>query len=163
MRALLSAGAVWALCAVASFAGEPADVWYADASAQLLLPQGGAGMRRLAGAGLRVGAYAADALAFEAEASWLEDSVGLGLRALWALRGWEEYDRLFGFSRFDPFLSFGARGWLHDGQVGPCAGCGALYYLTDEWALRADADMTLGLDAGPAALFALSVGVQRTF
>ena len=136
---------------------------YAGAAASAVLPQGGAGMRPLAGATLRLGWYAVDTFALEGAASWLEDRTGLAAKALWHLQGWEAWGRLFGYERFDPFLTAGVQGWLDHGQVGPTAGLGAFYYLTDNWALRADADVTLGLDSAPAAVYTLSAGVQYDF
>ena len=137
--------------------------WYAGGAAQLVLPQGGSRMRRLGGGAARVGRYLSESFAVECEAAWTENACGLSARAAWHLRGWREFDMLFGYERFDPFLAAGARGWIHDGQAGPSAGVGAFYYLTDEWALRFDADATLGLDADVEMAYALSVGVQRFF
>ena len=142
-----------------AFAGE----WYVAGNAQLVLPQGGSRMRRLGGGAVRAGRYLAQSLAVECEAAWLENSAGLAARAVWHLHGWDEFDMLFGYERFDPFVSAGARGWIHDGQVGPSAGFGAYYYLTDEWALRFDADATLGLDTHVETAFAISAGVQYFF
>lgn len=155
-----------ACLAFPSFAEEEAsDVsgWYSGASAQVVLPQGGSRMHRLVGGTARVGCYLSDSLALEAEAAWLEDVAGLSARALWHLHGLEEFDLLFGYERFDPFLSVGARGWIHDGQVGPSAGVGAFYYLTDFLALRFDADVTLGLDTGVETAYTLSAGLQYSF
>ena len=137
--------------------------WYTGASAQLVLPQGGSRMHRLGGGAARVGYYFTSSLAFEAEAAWLENVAGLSARALWHLHGWEAVNMLFGYERFDPFLTLGARGWIHDGQVGPSAGLGAFYYLTDSWALRFDADATLGLDTDVETVFSLSAGLQYSF
>ena len=120
-------------------------------------------MRRLGGAAVRAGWYLGEFWSVEGEAAWLENSAALAARAVWHLHGWREFDMLFGYERFDPFLSAGARGWLHDGQVGPSAGFGAYYYLTDEWALRFDADATLGLDTHVETAFAISAGVQYFF
>ena len=153
------------LCSVA-FADEEASGetgWYSGAAAQLVLPQGGSRMHRVGGGAARVGYYFTGSLALEAEAAWLENVVGLSARALWHLHGWEEFNMLFGYERFDPFLSLGARGWIHDGQVGPSAGLGAFYYLTDSWALRFDADATLGLDTDVETVFSLSAGLQYSF
>ena len=166
MRRIVTAGLAFAalLCAEASAdEGAPGDAWYAGAAAKLVLPQGGARLRRLAGGAARAGRYLTEAVALEAEAAWLEDSAGLSVRALWHLHGWAAFDRLFGYERFDPFLAAGATGWLHDGQVGPTAGVGALYYLTDAWALRLDADATLGIDSGAEAVFSLSACLQYSF
>ena len=107
--------------------------------------------------------YLADSLALECEAAWLEDLAALAARAVWHLHGWEEFDMLFGYERFDPFLSAGARGWMHDGQVGPSAGLGAFYYLTDDWALRFDAEATLGLDTRVETVYSISAGIQYFF
>ena len=138
--------------------------WAVGGAAQLVLPQGGSDCRRKAGGSVRVARYLTDSLALEGEAAWLEDSVGLSLRTLWHLHGWDEYDKLFGFSRFDPFFTFGAKGWIgSSGAVGPSAGFGAFWYLTDDWALRADADATLGLDGEVGMAYSIGVGVQYSF
>ena len=86
--------------------------FYVGASATLVLPQGGHSMRRLGGGTARFGLYLADAFAVEADAAWLENCAGLGVQGLW---------HFYGYERFDPFLTFGARGWI-EGDVGPTAG-----------------------------------------
>ena len=152
------------LLAVAASAEEPAESgWYAGGAAQLVLPQGGSRMRRLGGGAARAGRYITDSLALECEAAWLEDSAALAARAVWHLHGWEEFDMLFGYERLDPFLSAGAKGWMHDGQVGPSAGLGAFYYLTDDWAFRFDAEATLGLDTRVETVYSISAGIQYFF
>ena len=156
--------AIAPLLALAASAEEPAESgWYAGGAAQLVLPQGGSRMRRLGGGAARAGRYLTDSLALECEAAWLEDSAALAARAVWHLHGWEEFDMLFGYERLDPFLSAGARGWVHDGQVGPSAGLGAFYYLTDDWALRFDAEATLGLDTRVETVYSISAGIQYFF
>ena len=156
--------AIAPLLALAASADEPAESgWYAGGAAQLVLPQGGSRMRRLGGGAARAGRYLTDSLALECEAAWLEDSAALAARAVWHLHGWEEFDMLFGYERLDPFLSAGARGWMHDGQVGPSAGLGAFYYLTDDWALRFDAEATLGLDTRVESVYSISAGIQWFF
>lgn len=150
------------MCVVAS-ADEGSSGWYAGSAGQMVLPQGGSRMRRLGGGVARVGYYLAESLALEGEAAWLENVCGISSRAIWHLHGWTEFDMLFGYERFDPFLSAGARGWIHEGQIGPSAGLGAFYYLTDEWALRIDADCTLGLDTATETVYSLSAGVQIFF
>ena len=154
---------ILALSFFAALACCAGDEWYVQGAAQIVLPQGGARMRRLGGGAARFGRYLTDSLAVEGEAAWLEDCASLAARAVWHLHGLKEFDMLFGYERFDPFLSAGARGWLHDGQVGPSAGVGAYYYLTDEWALRFDADATLGLDTHAEAAYTISAGVQYFF
>ena len=129
------------------------DRWYVGASATLVMPQGGGDMRRLGGATARVGYYVTEALAVEADAAWLEDCAGLGVQGLW---------HIWGYERFDPFLTFGARGWI-DGDLGPVAGLGAFYHLTDNWSLRADAQATLGIESDCDMVYSLGAGVQYTF
>ncbi|MBQ2630436.1 MAG: hypothetical protein IJG13_12225 [Kiritimatiellae bacterium] len=138
---------------------------YIGAAAAMTLPQGGSSMRRLGGGALRAGWYLGEFWALEGEAAWLENSAGLGVDALWHLQGWSLYGDLFGYSRFDPFLTAGARGWIGGsaGQVGPSAGIGTFWHLTDEWSLRFDAAATLGLDTETEVVYSLSVGVQRSF
>ena len=126
---------------------------YVGACATVLLPQGGSGMRRLGGGTARVGYYLSETLAVEADAAWLEDSVGLGVQGLW---------HFWGYERFDPFLTFGARGWI-DGDVGPAAGFGAFYHLTDNWSLRGDAQAALGIDGEREMVYTLGLGVQYAF
>lgn len=160
---LLAAAVLSLVCAAAAAEDETGCEWYVQGAAQMVLPQGGARMRRLGGGAARVGCYVTDSLALECEAAWLENSAAAAARAVWHLRGWNEFDMLFGYERFDPFLSAGARGWFHDGQVGPSAGAGAYYYMTDSWALRFDADMTIGIDTDVEPIYTLSVGFQYFF
>lgn len=136
------------------------------ACAVLTLPQGGArGMRRLGGAALRGGMYCSEFFAVECEAAWLENAAGFAAQGLWHWQGSDLYGRLFGYSVFDPFFTFGARGWLGHGigQAGPKVGTGAFWHLTDEWSIRAEADAALCLDSDEAAVFTVCVGVQRWF
>ena len=139
---------------------------YVGVSGVVLLPQGGAShMRRLGGASLRGGWYMSEFLAGEGEAAWTENAAGLCAQGLWHWQGADLYGDLFGYSQFDPFFTFGARGWIGDGigQAGPKAGVGAFWHLTDDWSLRADADATLGLDSDVAMVYAVTIGVQFAF
>ena len=137
---------------------------YVGVSGSVLLPQGGSKMHRLGGAAVRIGSYLNENWAVEGEAAWLENAAGLSAQALGHLQGWDLYGDLFGYSRFDPFVTLGAKGWLgREGQVGPKLGLGAFYHLTDSWALRFDADATLGLESRCEMLYSLSVGVQYSF
>jgi len=148
-----------ALCGAALLVGaaeeteESDDSFYVGASATLVLPQGGHSMRRLGGATARAGIYFTESLAFEADAAWLENCAGLGVQGLW---------HFYGYERFDPFLTFGARGWI-EGDVGPTAGLGAFYHLTNSWSLRGDAQATLGLDGDCQMVYSLGLGVQYSF
>ena len=149
------------LCGVAQAASDEFDyveydyeAWYADAGAALVLPQGGgAKMRRLGGAAVRLGYYASDALAIEGTAAWLEDAVGLGVHGLWH---WWLYEP------FDPFFTFGVNGWI-DGEVGPCAGWGCFWHFNDTWSVRVDADATLGVDGAQEMVYQLGVALQYAF
>ncbi len=127
--------------------------WYVETAATLVLPQGGAKMRRLGGATARVGYYADDFLSVEASAAWLEDVAGLGLAGLWHWWGYEEVD---------PFFTFGVKGWI-DGGVGPSAGWGCFYHLSDAWSVRADVDVALCVDEACATVWSVSVGVRYSF
>lgn len=162
---LLSLGAC--LLSTPLFAAEDEsdfDRWYVGAAAQLMLPQGGSRLHHVGGACLRGGYYLTENWAAEAEAAWLEDLAGLSVQALGHLQGWDLYGDLFGYSRFDPFVTLGAKGWIgREGQVGPKAGLGAFYHLTDSWALRFDADATLGLETRCEVGYTLSVGIQYSF
>ena len=138
---------------------------YVGVSGQMLLPQGGSKMHRIGGAALRVGSYLNEDWALEGEAAWMENAAGLAVQALGHVQGWSLYGDLFGYSRFDPFVTLGAKGWIGHGagQVGPKAGLGAFCHLTDSWSLRADADATLGLEANCEMLYSIGVGVQCSF
>ena len=165
MRKLLFLTAALVAATVSADSTENEDFmpFYAGVSGQMLLPQGGSRLSPRAGCAVRAGWYAVDTLAFETECAVLERRVGLAAQGLLHLRGLEWYNALFGYERFDPFATLGARGWLHDGTVGPSVGVGAFYYLTDSWALRFDANVTLGLDTRTEADYSLSVGVQYSF
>ena len=134
-------------------------------SGSVTLPQGGSRMHRVGGAAIRGGTYLTEDWAVEGEVAWLENFAGLGVQALGHLQGWGLYGDLFGYSRFDPFMTLGAKGWVGDGcgQVGPKAGLGAFYHLTDSWSLRADADATLGLETNCEMLYSISAGFQYAF
>lgn len=158
-----------ALLTLSSFAQETetsaSDVWYAGVAPALRLPQGGSGLRRLGGAGIFGGRYMGEFWAVEGSAAWLEDQAGLSLQALGHWQGCELYGRYFGYSRFDPFFTAGAGGWVGRGrgEVGPKAGVGAYYHLTDSWSLRGDADATLGLDRDVTMVYTLALGVRYSF
>ena len=138
---------------------------YVGLSGSVTLPQGGSRMHRVGGAAIRGGTYLTADWAVEGEVAWLENFAGLGVQALGHFQGWGLYSDLFGYSRFDPFVTLGAKGWVGDGcgQVGPKAGLGAFYHLTDSWSLRADADATLGLETNCEMLYSISAGFQYAF
>lgn len=130
------------------------DRWSVGIVGQMVFPQGGSKMSRLSGAGVRLGYYVTEMLAIEGEATWMENRAGLALKGLW---------HWWGYEQLDPFFTFGARGWIHDGQVGPCVGTGAFYHLDDYWSIRFEADATLGLDTDCEMIYSLGLGLQRTF
>ena len=138
---------------------------YVGIAGALTLPSGGARVRCLGGAGMRLGTYFGDFLAAEGEGAWQEDAAALVVRGLWHWQGAELYNRFFGYSQFDPFFTFGARGLIahREGEVGPMVGLGTFYHLTDNWSLRFDADFTLGLDTEVVELYAVAFGVQYAF
>lgn len=132
------------------------DAFYVGASAELMLPQGGSRLHHLGGAALRVGYYLNDFWAAEGALGWLEDAASLDADILW---------HWWGYERFDPFFTFGAKGCLGraGGQVGPKFGIGAFYHLDDHFSLRADADALLGVESEVEIVYAFLVGVQYSF
>ena len=138
---------------------------YVGVPGLLTLPQGGSRMRTVGGAGVRAGAYLSDFWSLEGTVGVEENLALLGVGLLGHCSGWSLYDRYFGYSAFDPFVTIGAKGWIGTdaGQVGPSVGLGAYYHLDDHWSLRADADVTLGLDPDAEVLHMISCGVQYAF
>lgn len=151
--------------AVALLAFSASAEAYVGVTGDLVLPQGGSAMRRLGGASVRVGTYLSETCAVEGSVGCAENSAVFGFGVLAHAYGWSLYDRYFGFSAFDPFVTLCARGWIGStgGQVGPSAGLGAFYHLDDNWSLRAEADVTVGLDTDVEAVSLLSFGVQYSF
>lgn len=162
MKILIGSVMVMLAC-VLSAQAEDLPCRYVGAGAALVLPQGGADMERVGGATARLGWCLTDVWALEGAASWLENRAGLAAGALWHWHGYEEFNKLFGYERLDPFFTFGVKGWMNDGDVGPYAGLGALYYLSDEWAFRGDLDATLGLEREIEVDWSFSLGFQYSF
>ncbi|MBR4937685.1 MAG: hypothetical protein IKZ22_02280 [Kiritimatiellae bacterium] len=129
---------------------------YVGAGAMIVLPEGDSDIRRLGGASVRCGYYFAEFWAAEAEVAALENHAGLSLDVLW---------HWWGYERFDPFFTFGAKGWIGRGgdQFGPELGTGFFYHLTDSWSLRCDADITLGLENETETVYTISAGFQYSF
>ena len=132
------------------------NLLYVGAGATMVLPGGGADLRRLGGASARCGWYFAEFWAAEAEISSLENYAGLSADVLW---------HWWGYERFDPFFTFGAKGWIGrgDDQFGPKLGTGCFYHLTDSWSLRFDADFTLGVETETETVCTVSAGFQHSF
>ena len=129
---------------------------YAGAGATMVLPGGGSDLRRLSGASARFGYYFAEFWAVETEIASLEDYAGLSTDVLW---------HWWGYERFDPFFTFGVKGWIGrgDDQFGPKLGTGCFYHLTDSWSLRFDADVTMGLETETETVYTVSAGCQYSF
>lgn len=138
---------------------------YVGVNGLISLPQGGSEMRRLGGANVTAGTYFSDFWSIEGSAGVEENFATLGVGLLGHWSGWSLYDRFFGYSSFDPFVTVGAKGWIGSdlGQVGPCAGLGAFYHFDDHWSLRAGADVTLGLDTEVVPLYTFACGIQYAF
>lgn len=130
--------------------------FYLNAAATIVLPGGDSDMRRLGGGTARCGYYFSDFWAVEAEIASLENNVGFAGAVLW---------HWWGYERFDPFFTFGAKGWTGRGnsQIGPKIGTGCFYHLTDSWALRFDADFTLDLESDNETIYTVSAGFQYSF
>lgn len=145
----------------------PRCAWLTDTFiepvAQFVFPQGGGDLRYLAGAAVRVGGNVTDYYSCFYEVAALENKCGLAVRCNWSMQSWEWFGKMFGYERFDPVVSLGVRGWLPQGDVGPCVGWGFLYYLDNHWAIRCDADVTLGLESELETIHTVSVGLQYLF
>ncbi len=159
------------------------DPWYAGVSGGAMLPGNGNSLERAASVSLHTGRYLTETFAVEtavasaphvcagrAGAATLT-SVSIG--ALLHFTYFTFYDRLFGSERLDPFLTFGVNGtfasrhvFAHDAHrtgIGPYAGMGAFYHLTDNWSIRAEARAALCCDSPCGMLYVASLGLQYSF
>lgn len=127
-------------------------------SGSLIFPHSGGG-------DLTVGTYVSELTAIEARVGMYENSLHAGADALFHWSSWSLYDRFFGYSAFDPFLSLGVD--VYNGRarqdVGPSLGAGAFYHLTESLDLRADAKATLGLEGEEDVFFSAGLGLQWNF
>lgn len=156
--------------------------WYVGAAGGMLLPGNGNSFRRAAEASVRAGRYVDDFLAWELEGACAPNACsragngalsGVAARGLYHFSGFSFYDNLFGCERFDPFVTcgvatrFGPRhafaGGSHRTAVGPVAGAGAFYHLTDWLDLRVDAQAMLCVDSPCGMLYSVVAGVQWNF
>lgn len=129
-------------------------------------PQGGASaVSRSGGAALRAGAYLTELAALEGTLGIQHRAVTLGADVLVHAAAWSLYDRFFGYSAFDPFVTVGVKGWIGDprGTLGPTAGFGAFYHLSDNWSIRVDSEATLGLDRRVEMIYTLAAGLHYAF
>lgn len=156
--------------------------WSVGVGGNVLLPGNGNSLSRAAQVSLRGGYYLTESFALELEASSVPNAssgdghaslTGLGARGLFHLTGWEAYDKLFGSERFDPFVTVGIQTFLssrhvfaedsHRTAIGPAVGCGALYWLTDLWALRFDFVAVPTLDTPCGMVYGAGVGLHCNF
>ena len=163
-----------------TFGAPPA---YLGASGGIFLPGNGSSLKRAAMASARGGWYLSENLALELEVGCAPNAVSshggnatvtaFAARGLFHLTGIEEFDRLFGCERFDPFVTFGAAAFFasrhvfaddsHRTAIGPTAGVGAFYHLTDSWSLRFDATAAMSVDTPCGMSFGISLGLQWSF
>lgn len=156
---------------------------YVGASGGIFLPGNGSSLKRAAMASAHGGWYLSDNLALELEGGCVPNAVSsrggnatvaaFAARGLFHLTGIDEFDKLFGCERFDPFVTFGASALFasrhvfaddsHRTAIGPTAGLGAFYHLTDSWSLRFDAATALALDTPCGMAYSLSLGLQWSF
>jgi len=178
-KTVICAGALLCACACSAGVG---DRPYVGLGAGAFLPGGCAGFDAAASGAVRAGWWQTETLAFEADGVWASHAKtdggstavsGFDAGVLWRLAGWKEYDMLFGYARFDPFLTAGV-GALFAGErvfaddsrrtaVGPTAGFGFFYYLTESLAFRADARCLLGVDGPCTPVFSATAGLQWEF
>lgn len=165
--------------------------WYVGGSGGVLLPGNGNSLSRAAEASGRIGWYCTEFTAFELEGVCApnvssgvgrETLSGAGGRFIAHLTGIDEFNKLFGCERFDPFVTaggatrFGARHVFDDDEhrvvVGPTLGIGAFYHLTDCLDLRFDAQAMLATTSASGAfgwetpcgmLYSVGVGLQWNF
>ncbi len=155
---------------------------YVGASGGLLLPGNGNSLRRAAEVDIFAGCYTSDFVAWELVGSCVPNVSsrsdhgtlsGVAARGLFHLAGWEAFDKLFGCERFDPFVTFGAAARfgsqhafadeLHRAALGPTAGIGAFYHVTENLDLRCDAQAMLGCDSPCGMLYSVVLGLQWNF
>ena len=181
LRAVFSVAVFVAACVafplradVETGSGSALDGWYAGASAGIMLPGSGNGLRRAGEVSLSAGRYLSDSLALEgafscapaaaSDAGGMAAVSGCGVRALW---------HVFGYERFDPFVTCGAAARFASRHVfadaprrtaiGPAFGVGAFYHLTNRWSLRADATASLSVDSPCGLVYSVSAGLQFSF
>jgi len=185
MKKLCLLSALVAVMAFPAFAEEVDDAasyGYVGASGGVLLPGNGNSLRRAALVAVRGGWYLDDYFAIEVEALCAPHASsgeggtavwGGSAQALWHLSGWEAFDKLFGCERFAPFLTCGVQALCatrhafaddsHRTGIGPSAGIGAFYHLTDNVSLRFDARAALAVDSPCGMTYSLLAGLQYSF
>lgn len=138
---------------------------FLDFGGALTLPMGGGDMRRIGGAAVKAGTYFSELSAIEASVGIQENftELGVGLVTHWA--AWELYDRFFGYSAFDPFVTAGVKGWvgLERGEVGPALGIGAFYHFSESLSVRAEVDAVIGVESRIEVDHTIFAGLHYTF
>lgn len=185
MKKLCLLSALAAATVLPAFAEEVEDnpsYGYVGAASGMFLPGNGNSLKRAALVTVRGGWYLNDYFAIETEALCAPHvSSGEGgttvwggsAQALWHLSGWEAFDKLFGCERFAPFLTGGLQALCatrhvfaddsHRTGIGPTAGIGAFYHLTDNVSLRFDARAALAVDSPCGMTYSLLAGLQYSF
>lgn len=127
-------------------------------SGSLLFPHSGGG-------DLTVGTYLTELTAIEANVGLSENRVHTSAEALVHWSALPIYDRFFGYSAVDPFLTLGADAYVGRGRdaVGPSLGAGAYYHLTESISLRASARTSVDVCDSARTLFAASAGIVYNF
>lgn len=173
------------LAAACVSAEEAVDVppAYLGASGGIFLPGNGNSLKRAASVSVRGGWYLSDNLALELEGGAVPNAVSsrggnatvteFAARGLFHMTGIDEFDKLFGCERFDPFVTFGVASLFashhvfadgsHRTAIGPTAGVGAFYHLTDSWSLRFDAMAAMAVDSPCGMSYGISLGLQWSF
>lgn len=174
---------MWCLPVVAESEEEYTE-WYVGAQGGVLLPSGhGTTLRRAAQATALVG-YSVDetlaiegAFAYTPNACWRRGNEMLTtaeVDLLCHLAYIDEVNNLFGYERFDPFVTLGVaasfgshhafgRDDARRTAFGPAFGLGAFYHLTDNLALRCDARAHVGVESAANVLYSVGVGLQWSF
>lgn len=170
----------WSVCARAEEVSF--DRGYLESAGGILLPGAGQSVRRAAEVQVRGGYYLTDVLALEGglfcaphAATGVGGAVVAGgtLGALMHLTAMDEFDKLFGSERIDPFVTFGGGAhfashpaYADDSRraaIGPMAGFGTFYHLTDTLSLRFDAQAFMGCGSPCCMSYALGMGLQWSF
>lgn len=168
-----------AMAVAMSVSAEP----YIGAAGGMLLPSGhGNGLKRAAQVTVCGGWYVSDFVAVEGAVACAPNVVSrrgnetlsaIQVNGLFHLAGIDKINELFGYERFDPFVTLGAAaawGTRHEFGggarrtcIGPELGIGAFYHFTESLSLRFDARALVGIDDPGAVLYSLGVGLQYNF
>ena len=177
-------------CAAAGEEQYEFDRWYLGAGGGIVLPGNGNALKCAASVSARGGYYLTETFAMEAEGfvapnvatKWRDGlrhsrgntSVsGVAIGGIVHFTTFTFYDRLFGSERLDPFFTFGGQTMFaskhvfadgsHRTAIGPYAGIGLFYHLTDSLSLRADARAALCCDSPCGMMYGAQLGLQYSF